>query len=230
MTPIPMHEMSWTEIIKDNPEWVAVIVSSVFAFVTVGVVIWQVCVMIWQGRISISGDQRQQTLLRAQNRLFELQLEHQRIQILNAERLLLLNMARKMHLAASCLDLAPSVADQLNWDEVRDTMMELHQRLRVLDVDAYDGPYDQWYPELDQYVKAIEDAVIHDRDFQREKPVTPETSAGPVQREGVPAMETVLALKGAITRHTPLGTFLDIETAIRMEFFEYKSKVDGALA
>ena len=74
-----MHEMSFWELIKNSPEWIGVFANIVFALVTIGVLIWQVRVMRWQGRNSERNE-------RIQNRLIRLQHEHEWVVRLNAER------------------------------------------------------------------------------------------------------------------------------------------------
>jgi hypothetical protein len=64
---------------------------------------------------------------------------------LNAEREHVLKVARKLHLAAGCLKQTPSDGGKLNWEEVQDTGYALSERLRILDMAAYSGVYDQWY-------------------------------------------------------------------------------------
>ncbi|MGC2330793.1 MAG: hypothetical protein WA581_05025 [Candidatus Acidiferrales bacterium] len=44
--------MSLWHLIWNSPEWVAVFANALFALVTISVIVWQVRVMIWQGRTS----------------------------------------------------------------------------------------------------------------------------------------------------------------------------------
>jgi hypothetical protein len=59
MTVPSMEPMTWAELVKNNPEWAAVIVSGIFAAITIIVLAWQVVVMIWCPpplvRIGVSG-------------------------------------------------------------------------------------------------------------------------------------------------------------------------------
>jgi hypothetical protein len=228
---MPIHEMSKWEFILNNPAWVGLIGSTLFAIATT-VIIWrQVCVMqaqvrvmVWQGRNSYRHERIQNRLIKSQIHLFSLQLEQQRIQILNTERLLLLRLGRKLHLAAACLEETRSIADPLNWNDVQDTVHELQQRLSVLDVDAYDGEYDEWFFHLKEWIDAVQDAVIKDRDCQ---PSTGVVAAVAKPEDDVPATETIRALHGAEKTFNPIRIFLEIETAIRMEFFDYKNKSEA---
>lgn len=70
---------TWIHTIAHNPEWMAVFASSVFAFFTVVVIVWQVRVMIWQGKNS---DRHERT----QNRLLRLQFEREWMERKNAQR------------------------------------------------------------------------------------------------------------------------------------------------
>jgi hypothetical protein len=219
-----MEPMSWPRFILNNPEWVGVLASSLFAVITIGAIVWQGCVMMAQKRVM----QAQVDLTEAQKSVMESQLcssaSHERIQIklihlqhehewllrLNAAREEVLKLGRKLHVAAGCL-VRSSDASQTFWQEVQDTVYELSERLRILDVRIYSGAYDNWYPRLAAYVDAIQIAVIND-----EANLTPSDS-------------TRTALKDANDRFKPLAIFLDLEGAIRMEFLEFKDKWDAAL-
>lgn len=207
-----MEPMSFWQLVKNTPEWVGVFASSLFAIVTTAVVIWQIRVMKWLGRNS---DRHE----RIQNRLIHLQHEHEWIIQKNREREQILVMARKLHLAANCLKLEPSRGNAVLWGEVQDTARELDARLRILDVSTYTGSYDQWFPSLEEYVGAIQKAVIADWEFNNMN-----------HRENlVPNESTIKALKALDDFHKPNSIFLEIETAIRMEFFEFKQRWDAAL-
>jgi hypothetical protein len=219
---MPMHEMSKLEFLLNNPEWVAVFASTVFAVFTIIVIIWQVFVMkaqvrvmVWQGRTSARHESRQNRLIESQNRLIRFQFEHERIQILNGERAQLLKLGRKLHLAACCLKETPSESDGIFWEEVTDTVRELNARLSTLDVGAYTGVYDEWFFHLKDYVDSLLRAVIDDGNHP---PISP----------GVyPARATVATLAEVDKRCDPITIFLEIETAIRMEFLEFKQMWDA---
>jgi hypothetical protein len=91
-----MQEMTFWQLVRNSPEWVGVFANALFAIVTIGVVIWQVLVMRWQGRNS---DRHE----RIQNRLIRLQHEHEWLLRMNAEREQVLKLARKLHIAVRCL-------------------------------------------------------------------------------------------------------------------------------
>ena len=208
-----MQEISFWQLVKNSPEWVGVFANALFAIVTIGVVIWQVRVMKWQGRNSERHE-------RIQNKLIRLQHEHEWLLRLNAEREQVLKLARKLHLNAGCLKQTPSGGDQLNWEEVQNTVYELSERLRILDVRAYSGVYDMWFPSLTDYVDAVLKAVIDDGNFNCTNALTSQA----------PNLSTRTALKDADDRYKPISIFLDLEAAIRMEFFEFKKKWDAELS
>jgi cell division protein FtsL len=208
----PMQEMSFWQLVKNSPEWVGVFANALFAIVTIGVVIWQVRVMKWQGRNS----QRHE---RIQNKLIRLQHEHECLLLLNAEREKILKLANKLHLAATSLKETESKGDPLIWEELRNTVHELHDRLRILDVAAYSGLHDQWHPNLEDYVDAVRNAVLEDGKFNSTHSLTDQT----------PNLFTRKALKDVDDRCEPISIFLDLETAIRMEFSEFKEKWDAEL-
>jgi hypothetical protein len=201
----PMQEMSFWQLVRNSPEWVSVSASALFALVTIGVVIWQVIVMKRQGR--------------TQNRLIRLQHEHEWLLRSNAVREQVLKLSRKLHLAAGCLKETPSGSDQHFWEEVKNTVYELDERLNIVDLDAYSGAYDHWFLKLKEYIEAVQKAVFDDGDFDRTYSLTGET----------PNLSTRKALKDADDRYKPISIFLDLEAAIRMEFFEFKSKWDTEL-
>jgi hypothetical protein len=144
-----MEPMSFWQLVMNSPEWVGVFANVIFASTTIGVVIWQVRVMKaqvrvmkWQGRNSVRHE-------RIQNKLIRLQHEHEWLLSLNAEREKILKLSRKLHLRAVSLKEADSIADQLNWEELQDTVYELSERLRIVDVRFYT---DKWCPTLILYV------------------------------------------------------------------------------
>jgi hypothetical protein len=214
-----MEPMSFWELIKNSPEWVGVFANALFAMVTISVVTWQVYVMKaqvrvmeWQGRTSA----RHELI---QNRLIRLQHEHEWVIRKNIEREHLLKLGRQLHLAVGCLKQKPSDADGIHWGELQDTVFELSQRLRILDVGTYSGAYDQWFFTLEAYVEAVQNAVLENSKFNKTYDVANET----------PNLKTRETLAAADTTHKPISIFLDIEAAIRMEFFEFKKKWDSEL-
>jgi len=210
---IPIHEMSKWEFFLNNPEWVGVFANALFAAVTIGVVTWQVRVMQWQGRNSSRHEQ-------IQNQLLRLQHEHEWVLRLNTEREKLLKAARDLHMAASCLKEEQSNTDARNWGDVQDIADELHRRLDILDITVFTGEYDQRYASLDDYVEAVLDAVSKDYEFK-------ETYK--VKDDGSPGLTARKSLQAAAQRYKPLEIFLNMESAIRMEFFDFKKKWDAVL-
>lgn len=198
-----MEPMSFWQLVLNNPEWAGLIANAIFAITTIGVIIWQVLVMKWQGHNSERHE-------RIQNRLIRLQHEHEWALRKNQEREQLLKLGRKLHLDAGCLQ-RPSDSDSLIWEEMRDTLYELDSRLRVLDVATFTGEYDYWFVGLKEYVDAVLKAVLEE----------PSQSPGPLTRK---------ALHDAEQQYKPINIFLDLEGSIRMELFDFKSKWDAALS
>jgi hypothetical protein len=208
----PMEPMSVWRLALDNPEWAGVFANSLFAATTIAVIIWQVRVMTWQGRNSERHE-------RIQNRLIRLQHEHSWVLRLNAEREQLLKLGRKLYLAANALKEKPTEFDPLRWVEVQETVTELSSRLQVLDVAAFTGPFDRWYINLRDYVEAVQKAWIDDSSFNQTFSLSSDS----------PTLSTRKTLKEAGERCDIIGTFLEIEGAIRMEFHQFKKKWDDAL-
>lgn len=214
--PMPMHEMSKLDFFLNNPEWMAVVASSIFAFVTVCVIIWQAVIMNRQANVMKWQAENSDLCERQQNRLIRLQLEMSRLQLLNAERAQLLKLARNLHLVAGCLKETTSDVDEIHWEQMQDAVYELNERLNALDPAVYSSSYDTWFMSLKNYVDALLKAVIEDGEFK--------DSFG--MKTLAPSLSTRKALKGADDQCKPIDIFLDLEGAIRMEFFEFKEKWD----
>ena len=216
---MPVHEMSKWEFVLNSPEWVGVIASAIFAVCTVAIIWRQVCVMQaqvrvmqWQGRNSSRHEQ-------TQNQLLRLQHEHEWILRLNAEREQLLKSARDLYLTASGLKEEQAITDVLNWGRLQDVAYELHRRLDILDSTVFTGQYDQWYASLDDYVEAVLAAVSKDYEFQETYKL----------KDDGPVLSTRKSLKAAVEHSKPIDILLNMESAIRMEFFDFKKKWDSVL-
>jgi hypothetical protein len=199
-----MEPMSLRQLILNNPEWFSALTSALFAAITVTVITWQLIVMRWQAHNSNRHE-------RIRNQLIRLQHEHEWIIQRNREREQLLKLARKLNLAASCVKDAPSDADSLHMEEVRDTVDELNSRLSILDVATFCGEYDDWFPALAGYVSAMLNAVIEEPNL-------------------TPGLPTRKALSDIRERCEPTKIFLDLEKAIRLEFFDFKNRWDAILS
>lgn len=169
--------------------------------------------MKWQGRNSDHHE-------RIQNKLILLQHEHEWLLRLNAEREHIFKSARELHLTASAFREKPSPADENNWGKLQNAVFELDERLRVLDVAVYTGANDNWFPALKQYVEAVLKAVLEDRRFAEKYDVTDQT----------PTLSTRKALREANDQLRPAAIFVDLEAAIRMEFFDFKRTWDAELS
>jgi hypothetical protein len=187
----------------------------VFAVFTIVVIIWQVFVMkaqvgvmVWQGRTSARHESQQNRLIESQNRLIRFQFEYEWVWRRNQERDELLKMGRELHLKVVGLlnELGRGLVIQ-SWSDLLDTARELDSSLNVLDVATFSGEYYHWFPPLREYVGAILNIVI-------EKP----------------RPETVKKLEDEDKRLNPIRIFLNIESAIRMDFFEFKNKRNAETA
>jgi hypothetical protein len=196
-----MQEMSFWQLVENSPEWVGVLANALFAIVTIYVVYRQVRVMEWQ------------------NNLVRLQYEHEWLLRLNEGREQVLKLGRKLHRYASGVKEKPQSSDQRLWAEVQETVGELDARLNILDVSAYSGQYDNWFPRLSEYVGAVRKAVIADYEFKTTYSVD----------DGIPSLSTRKTLKEAEHKNEPINILLDLEAAIRMEFFDFKTRWDAAL-
>jgi len=132
----------------------------------------------------------------------------------NQERGEILKLARKLHLVAGCLKKTPAEDDRHHWGELQYAVYELHERLSILDLSVYSGAYDQWYFTLNSYVEGLLKAVIEDE---------------PSDSTYAPNPSTRAVLKDMEDHHNPTKILLDLEAAIRMEFFDFKQKWDAAL-
>lgn len=209
-----MEPMSFWQLVENSPEWVAAFASIVFGLATTTVIVWQVFVMKAQVRVMEWQTRSAARHERLQNRLIRLQHEHEWVRQKNQERGEFLKLARKLHLVAGCLKKTPAEDDRYHWGELQETVYDLHERLQILDLSVYSTPYDGWYFTLNAYVAALLKAVTEDE---------------PSDSTYAPNPSTRIVLKDAEDHHNPTKIFLDLEAAIRMEFFEFKNKWDAAL-
>jgi hypothetical protein len=229
--PVEMHEMSFWKLVQNSPEWVAIFTTVVFAIVTSFIIWRQYRVMQQQSKIMQRQAENSDLHERQQNRLIQLQHEHEWMERLNAERERLLSLAERMRLHSSGLILLTktsfaeakeaSVADELNWRELRETASELDARLRVLNVAVYAGSYHaKWHQSLKDYVAAILKTIEDEFEFRRTFKLRTVGSSSKLAK----------ALKEVEDLHNPMKICLDIEAAIRMEFVKFKQGWDIATA
>jgi hypothetical protein len=169
-------------------------------------------VMRWQARNSSGHEETQNNLLR-------LQIEHEFVTLLNAERETILKLVYELNLVSQGLQRQLSTSDEIHWYKLQNTGYELDERLRILDSRTYSGPYGGWYLQLQQYVKDVLDAVTQDRKVRDEPDL-----AGPT-----PSHRTRGLLKAADEKNDPIDIRLSIERAIRMEVEDFKDKWVAAL-
>jgi hypothetical protein len=181
--PVQMHDYTWSQLLKDNPEWTTVAFS---AFTTL-VIVWQVVVMILQGR---SADQRE----RHQNNLIRLQHEHEWLDALNAKREGILKTATKLHINVLFIIGNHNANDDVVWSELLKLRSELKLQPETLDVAAYTTDKDGWYEKLAGWSDALFKIIT-----EYFKTVT---ETGTVNVPNIPPMATRNALKAAkVTFH-----------------------------
>lgn len=182
----------------NSPEWIAVFTNSLFAAVTVGVIIWQVCVMRWQGGNSDRNE-------RIQNRLIRFQFEYARLQHLNDERSKILKLAFELCLALGTLHGGMLNSDKI-WPKMENLSLELRHRLRTSDTAAFTGKHDaEWFINLNGLVDLVTDALF---------------------TQSLSVQGAIQALQQADKKFKSVETLLALESAIRQEFSDFTLKWD----
>jgi hypothetical protein len=173
----PMHKMNMLEFLLNNPEWVTLFATIVFATVST-YIIWcqknimkqQVLLMQQQGEKSLQHE-------RMQNILLTLQHEHDWLASMNVQREAILKTAKRLHIntlfssnvqreailkTAKRLHIntlfsssEPTVLDAQAWREVQTLRSELKLQLEVLDFAAYSPLKNGWYMQLMAWVDAL---------------------------------------------------------------------------
>ena len=151
----PMHEMSVWEFLLNNPEWVTLFATILFATVST-YIIWcqknimkqQVLLMQQQGEKSLQHE-------RTQNVLFTLQHEHDWLASMNGQREAILKTAKRLHINTLFSSHEPTVVDAQAWREVQTLRSELKLQLEVLDFAAYSPLKNDWYAQLMAWVDAL---------------------------------------------------------------------------
>jgi hypothetical protein len=235
-SPFPMHEMSLLDFVMNNPEWVAVFTSVLFAFVT-SLIIWrQYCAM--QEQVVVMQQQKevmdqQKELMKKQgeassrheqrqNRLIQLQHEHEWLMQLNAERKEVLKTGLKLHLCYLYLAnfQASDPGRPNNWNDLQNYYYELNARLETMDVAAYKSSSDTWHKALTGYLKVVFEAITIDIEQCKIAVINPP----------VPRPATSVALMKAETDFNPIGIFIALRRAIQGEFLAFKKKWDDEIS
>lgn len=232
--PLEMHEYTWVQLLKDNPEWATLATTILFAIITTIVIIRQVCVMQaqtrimkWQATNSVRHEHQQNRLLERQNKLVRFQFEFGWIRETNTERERLLTLVRRLAFSAECLAgqgpvrfaeaREASAAEKLNWQQLRERAIELSSRLQILDVAIVSGERDrEWYKPLTQYVTATLTLIEDDFHFKSTFNM----------KETAPGLSAINSIKGTLTTFQPNKIALNLEDAIRSEFLAFKQRWD----
>lgn len=215
--PLPpeMHDYTWVQLLKDNPEWTQVVASSVLGLVTGGVIVWQVFVMKaqsrimkWQATNSNKHEVQQNRLLEKQNKLIRFQFEYSWLNQLNQERQELLEMTQKLYAKTMEFASVSPGSRAAVFEDVRNAAEQLKGRLKVLNVAVYSGPHHEWHEKLEVYMGGVEAAIA---------------SAIP----GRPELDTANQLLRAGERLDREHTLREIQQAVEREFFDFKVKWDA---
>jgi hypothetical protein len=201
-----MHDYSWTQLLKDNPEWATVI----FSAVTVLIIFWQVVVMIVQGN-------RVNRRARQQNTLVRLQHEHDWLDALNVKREAILNVAEKLHIDVLFIIANHNANDNVVWDELLKLRTELKSRMEILDVAAYTRDKDGWYEKLAAWLAELFRIITeHFKAAQNVSADIPWT----------PTITTRKALELAEEKYVPVAPMAALQRSIRESTDEFKRKWD----
>jgi len=201
--------MSFWQVVENSPEWIGVFANSLFALVTIFVVIWQGIVM-----------RGQNAIMRKQNNIIRLQHEHEWLSRLNVEREQILGITRKLLIAVGAFTEKKRESDAHFWEEAQDIANELDARLRTLDISAYSSEHGKWFPLLLEYVRVVRQAVSDDFKLKATYEVY----------DPVPSASAREALKEADKKFNPTGALVQLESAIRMEHLDFKDRWNAILS
>jgi hypothetical protein len=195
-----MHEMTKWEWVLNNPEWVNVLTTSLFAAFTIGIIATQAI-------LSNHAQQRQ-------NMLLQYQLEYARMRSLNIVREEVLALVSKLRRCLSLVKLGSG--EGLGWDDMREAVYDLIDKVNSLDASIYSGYYDGWCGTLRGYMDDVFEAVKNDSDV--------DGGTGPC-----PTAATLAAFDEAESKWSPLDIAVEIKTAIRMSGNVFYEKWSGLL-
>jgi len=176
--PLEMHDYTWAQLLKDNPEWASLCATVLFAIITT-VIIWrqkcvmeaQVKIMKWQAKNSVRHETQQNKLLEAQNRLIEMQnrvfrfqFEYSRLNEINHERRELLKMAQQIYEDASFVvgDAPHSPTEAKDYARLRESAGELDFRLKTLNVPVRGREGEVWFDLLATYLTEVMKTLLLD--------------------------------------------------------------------
>jgi hypothetical protein len=213
---MPMHEMSKLEFIVNNPEWVTVLTSSLFAIVTLCIIWRQKSVMQQQAQIMVQQKEIMRVQAetsarheRQQNRLIQLQHEHDWLTALNVKREEVLATAEKLHIDTLFVINGPFVTDMKGWSDLQHGRAKLKLQLDVLDVAAYLENKDDWHAQLMNWCAALFNVISEDYK---------------VNKSGTPTMATRVALKELDKVQVPTKAMVAIRKAIRTDTDTFKKR------
>jgi len=199
-----MHEMSFWELVRNSPEWVAALAAVVFGCATAFIIGMQVRVMTRQERNSERNERNQIRLLRLQH-------EHDWMVRLNSERDKILQLSLSVNAGAVVMQ---NMSNLATWIKFREDLIELRLRLRSLDVAALTTMNNAWYSRLTDYMNALIVAVNYDATTAAQMG-TPGEKPNPITLKAFAEAERLADVP---------KLFMSIELAIRSEFEDFNAK------
>jgi hypothetical protein len=215
--PIQMHEISFWKVVENSPEWVTVFSTFLFAGITAAIIWRQKCVMDHQATIM----QQQKDVMekqgeisarheRMQNRLLQLQHEHEWLTALNARRYEILRTASQLHVdVLYIIRKVEADRDAEVWADVMKGRSQLRLQMDILDVAAYTDDKDGWYTQLASWASELFGIIS-------EELKSPSYN-------GIPTDATRKALQAAETPNPIVPIYL-LQTLIRESTDEFSKK------
>lgn len=204
--------MSIWEFLLNNPEWVTVFTSVLFAIVTACIIWRQKCIMEQQVEVMRRQGENSAHHERMQNRMFQLQHEHEWLSALNVKREAILKTATELHIKALYLESEPTINDRTVWGEFQAHRAELRLQMEILDVAAYTKDKDGWYEKLAAWSTEIFRVITEN--FKTESPELPTTA-------------TRRALEAAETTYKPVAAIYALQLIIKHDTEAFKKKWDA---
>jgi hypothetical protein len=209
-----MHEMSKWEFFLNNPEWVSVFASAVFAIVTVYIIWRQKVAMEQQVEVTKKLGQASARHERLQNRLIKLQHEHEWLTAMNIKREAILKTATKLHIDMLYIMGNHRLGrDNEIWSSLLASRSELKLQLEILDTAAYSTLKSGWYEQLGVWANAL--FAIIGEDFK--------TSQTP----GFPTELTRKALTEMENSLNPVSAIYALQLTIKESTMEFSKKWDA---
>lgn len=223
-----MQEYTWTQLIKNSPEWVGVIASSLFAAIT-AIIIWrqkramdrqvnvtrelgeatnrilmhQTEILRLQGEISAQHQRTQNVILRLQH-------EHDWLTAYNARREKLLRTVTTLHTLILTIVGTPAYDARGTWSEFLQCRSDMKSQLDLLDAAAFTKETTGWYAELQSWNAELFKIITNYFD----------TTSTP----GYPSDTEQQSLKELEHKLNPIRTIYALQRAIQNDTEEFKKR------